>query len=83
MEAIQGVMDDWRATRLKASSTTDSRTEVFTISDFMEKLGRKAVGINLLEIEAYLKKSKVSCSFTGLQHLLNENTDCKKDIWLR
>jgi len=49
----------------------------------MEKLGRKAVGINLLEIEAYLKKSKVSCSFTGLQHLLNENTDCKKDIWLR
>jgi chromosome transmission fidelity protein 1 len=59
MEAIQKVMDDWRATRSKADSTT----EVFTISNFMEKLRRNAVGINLLEIEAYLKRSKVTCSF--------------------
>ena len=59
MEAIQKVMDDWRATRSKANSTT----EVFTISNFMEKLGSNAVGINLLEIEAYLKRSKVTCSF--------------------
>lgn len=63
MEAIQKVMDDWRATRSKADSTTDARIEVFTISNFMEKLGRNAVGINLLEIEAYLKRSKVTCSF--------------------
>lgn len=61
MEAIQKVMEDWKATRSKAGSSADARTEVFTISSFMEKLGRKAVGINLLEIEAYLKRSKVNC----------------------
>lgn len=60
VEAIQKVMEDWRTTRSKAGSTTDARTEVFTISNFMEKLGSKAGGINLLEIEAYLKRSKVS-----------------------
>lgn len=83
MEAVQKVMDDWRRTRLGASSTTDAKSEVFTISNFMEKLGRKAVGINLLEIEAYLKRSKVSFSFSGLERHLSDNTDRKKDIWLR
>ncbi|KAF8558368.1 DNA repair helicase [Imleria badia] len=65
MEAIQRVMDDWKATRSEAGSTTEARTQVFTISNFMEKLGRKAVGINLLEIEAYLKKSKIARKISG------------------
>lgn len=60
MAAIQKVMEDWRATKTNSGST-DAKTEVLTISNFMEKLGRKAVGINLLEIEAYLKRSKVCC----------------------
>ncbi|KAH0832205.1 putative DNA repair helicase [Lanmaoa asiatica] len=65
MEAIQKVMEDWRATRSKAGSITDARTEVFTLSNFLEKLGRRAVGINLLEIEAYLKRSKIARKISG------------------
>lgn len=71
MEAMQKVMEDWKATKTKAGSATDERTEVLTISNFMEKLGRNAVGINLLEIEAYLKRSKVHSIALDFEHLLN------------
>lgn len=81
MEAIQKVMEDWRATKTKAGLTTDTRTEVLTISNFMERLGRKAVGINIVEIEAYLKRSKVY--YISLDSSIFSTTpDCKKDIWL-
>lgn len=83
MEAIQKVMGDWRTARSQAGSAADAKTEVFTISNFMEKLGRRAVGINLLEIEAYLRKSKVNFCTSRLEHHLNKIIDCKKDIWLR
>jgi len=35
------------------------KAEVMTLVDFTDKLGKKAASINLLEVEAYLKKSKV------------------------
>lgn len=74
MEAIQKITDEWKATKSEAGSTADVRTEVFTIPNIVEKLGRKAAGINLLEIEAYLKKSKVNFSFFGFEHLLDDIT---------
>ncbi|KAF8636038.1 hypothetical protein AX15_000195 [Amanita polypyramis BW_CC] len=46
------------------NSVLDS-TEVMTIAGFMERLGRKASGINLLEIEKYLKTSKVARKISG------------------
>ncbi|KAG8214759.1 ATP-dependent DNA helicase [Butyriboletus roseoflavus] len=82
MEAIQKVMEDWRTTRSKAGSITDARAEVFTISNFMEKLGRKAVGINLLEIEAYLRRSKIARKISGYAEAVSSqegrNTVSKK-----
>lgn len=36
------------------------KTEVMSVLDLSARLGRRVTGINLLEIEAYLKKSKVS-----------------------
>ncbi|KAG9315576.1 DNA helicase chl1, partial [Chiua virens] len=71
MEAIQKVMEDWRLTRSKTGSTADVKTEVFTISSFMDKLGRKAVGINLLEIEAYLKRSKIARKISGYAEIVS------------
>ncbi|KAF8133448.1 DNA repair helicase [Boletus edulis] len=71
MEAIQKVMNDWKTTKSEAGSTIGARTEVFTISDFMEKLGRKAVGVNLLEIEAYLKKSKIARKISGYAEVMS------------
>ncbi|KAN0087763.1 Helicase C-terminal domain containing protein [Tylopilus felleus] len=65
MEAIQKITDEWKATKSEAGSTADVRTEVFTIPNIVEKLGRKAAGINLLEIEAYLKKSKIARKISG------------------
>lgn len=81
MRAIQKVTEDWRATKAKAGPTTGARTEVLTISSFMEKLGRKATGINLLEIETYLKKSKV-CFVAFQSSNVSTTPDCKKDIRL-
>jgi chromosome transmission fidelity protein 1 len=35
------------------------RIEVMSVVDLISKLGRKVEGVNLLEIEAYLRSSKV------------------------
>jgi chromosome transmission fidelity protein 1 len=37
----------------------DGEVEVMTVAELMQRLGRKAEGINMLEIEAYLRSSKV------------------------
>jgi len=49
---------DYNSAKRKGSNS--DLTEVMTISQFMERLGRKASSINFLEIEKYLKTSKVS-----------------------
>lgn len=38
---------------------------MFTVQEFMEKLGPKVAGIKLLDIEAYLRKSKVARKIAG------------------
>ncbi|KAF8837930.1 DNA repair helicase [Paxillus ammoniavirescens] len=66
LNAMQKVMEDWKASKSKAGlHTAEGRTEVMTIPDFMQRLGRKVEGINLLEVEAYLKQSKIARKISG------------------
>ncbi|KAI6039688.1 helicase C-terminal domain-containing protein [Pisolithus marmoratus] len=53
LEAMSKVVEEWAATK-------QASTEVMSIPDYMQRLGRKVDGINLLEIESYLRKSKIS-----------------------
>lgn len=60
LDAFRKVALEWMAEKSNAKSRKQD-TEVITVPDFIHMLGRKVEGINLLEIEAYLKRSKV-CS---------------------
>ncbi|OJA14751.1 hypothetical protein AZE42_03180 [Rhizopogon vesiculosus] len=59
LDAFRKVTMEWMTERSKAKSTRQD-TEVMTVSDFIHMLGRKVEGINLLEIETYLKRSKIA-----------------------
>lgn len=58
LDALKKAVNDWKAAKLAAGSKSD-KAEVMTLVYFTAKLGKKASSINLLEIEGYLKKSKV------------------------
>jgi chromosome transmission fidelity protein 1 len=60
LDAFQRVAMDWMAQKSSAKSKWED-TEVMTVPNFIHRLGRKVEGINLLEIESYLKRSKVRC----------------------
>ncbi|KAG1776173.1 helicase C-terminal domain-containing protein [Suillus placidus] len=59
LDAFQRVTMDWMAQKSSAKSQRQD-TEVMTVPDFIHRLGRKVEGINLLEIESYLKRSKIA-----------------------
>jgi chromosome transmission fidelity protein 1 len=68
LDALKKAVTEWKAERLSAEGTKApiDKSEVMTLVDFTAKLGKKASSINLLEIEGYLKKSKVcDCAFLG------------------
>jgi len=71
LDALKQYALEWKESKIVKSEGPDHNsakrkgsnsdlTEVMTISEFMERLGRKASSINFLEIEKYLKTSKVS-----------------------
>lgn len=57
LDALQKYALEWKEKNGKADA---SKVEVMTVADLLDRLGRKVAGVNLLEIEAYLKSSKVS-----------------------
>lgn len=59
LDAFQRVAMDWIAQKLSLKSKSHD-TEVMNVPDFIHRLGRKVEGINLLEIESYLKRSKIA-----------------------
>ncbi|KAG1743296.1 helicase C-terminal domain-containing protein [Suillus paluster] len=59
LDAFRKVVMDWMAEKSNAKSRRQD-TEVVTVPDFIHRLGRKIEGINLLEIESYLKRSKIA-----------------------
>jgi chromosome transmission fidelity protein 1 len=69
LEALSRYADEWKASRSAPTSVdnersrqglgTSSNTEVMKSGELMTRLGRKVEGINLLQIESYLRNSKV------------------------
>ena len=67
LEALSKYADEWKAVRtgdvpkkLGQDGKEPGNVEVLTSGELMTRLGRKVEGINLLEIEKYLRNSKVS-----------------------
>lgn len=48
-----------------APNNSNTTSEMFPVPSFMDKLGSKVAGVNLLEIEAYLRASKVGRKIAG------------------
>ena len=64
MEELQQYAEGWRTShstthQTQAKSPQDHPTEVMTSGELLRRLGRKVEGINLLEVEKYLRSSKV------------------------
>lgn len=55
LDALKKYVEEWRDGRAKEKE----KTEVMSVSQLTERMGRRVAGINLLEIESYLKRSKV------------------------
>lgn len=55
LDALKKYVGEWKDARAKEKE----KTEVMTVVQLTERMGKKVAGINLLEIESYLKKSKV------------------------
>ncbi|KAG6886740.1 hypothetical protein C0992_002590, partial [Termitomyces sp. T32_za158] len=75
LDALKKYVLEWKESRVGKSVSEMpgiiEKAEVITPAQFMERLGRKVSGINLLEIEKYLKTSKVAAIADLGQILLN------------
>ncbi|KAF8967073.1 helicase C-terminal domain-containing protein [Flammula alnicola] len=61
LDALKKYVGEWKDTRAKEKE----KTEIMTVAQLTERMGRKVSGINLLEIESYLKRSKVARKIAG------------------
>ncbi|KAJ7855956.1 helicase C-terminal domain-containing protein [Mycena olivaceomarginata] len=62
LDALQKYAVEWREKNTKSNG---SKAEVMTAAELVDRLGRKASGVNLLEIEGYLKRSKIARKISG------------------
>lgn len=79
LEALIKFVTEWKEQNGKADK---SQGEVMTVAQLLEQLGRRVSGVNLLEIEAYLKSSKVFLFALSVRVSLNRSRDRKEDCWL-
>ncbi|KDR82649.1 hypothetical protein GALMADRAFT_57427 [Galerina marginata CBS 339.88] len=61
LDALKKYVEEWKDARMNRRE----KTEVITAAELMDKLGRRVSRINLLEIESYLKRSKVARKIAG------------------
>jgi chromosome transmission fidelity protein 1 len=66
LDSLKKYAEVWKTSEGRERNST----EVITVTQLIERMGRKVAGINLLEIESYLKRSKV-CSSFGVTHKIN------------
>ncbi|KAJ3556498.1 hypothetical protein NP233_g11962 [Leucocoprinus birnbaumii] len=68
LDALKKFLLQWKESRctelLKAGGKIE-KIDVLTVAELLERMGRKAAGINLLEVEGYLKKSKIARKISG------------------
>jgi len=69
LDTLKKYIETWRDAR--STEKEQEKTEIMTAAQLMERLGKRVAGINLLEVEAYLKRSKVG----GCNLKLNEVKD--------
>ncbi|KAJ7134385.1 helicase C-terminal domain-containing protein [Mycena epipterygia] len=62
LDALKKYALEWKEQNNKADKP---KVEVMTVADLLERLGRKVSGVNLLEIEGYLKSSKIARKISG------------------
>jgi len=69
LDALKKFMVRWK--EIKCAEEKTEKVEVITVAGLLEQLGRKAAGINLLEVERYLKESKVGVDYTLMLQVLD------------
>ncbi|KAF9462983.1 helicase C-terminal domain-containing protein [Collybia nuda] len=71
LDALKRYTLEWKDSRRNNSAVRSQEThagekaEIMTVAELLERLGRKAAGVNLMEIEAYLRRSKVARKIAG------------------
>jgi len=56
LESLKAYAAKWKEEK---TNTKVALPEVMTVGELIGRLGKKVAGINLMEVEVYLKKSKV------------------------
>ncbi|KAJ7729680.1 helicase C-terminal domain-containing protein [Mycena maculata] len=74
LDALMKYALEWKEKNAKADK---AQTEVMTLADLLERLGRKVASVNLLEIEGYLKSSKIARKISGYSDKEAEKIDPK------
>jgi chromosome transmission fidelity protein 1 len=54
LDALKKYLGEWK----KARANETLNAEVISVAQLIDRMGKKVAGINLLEIETYLKRSK-------------------------
>ncbi|KAJ3483359.1 hypothetical protein NLI96_g6367 [Meripilus lineatus] len=69
LEALSKYAEEWRSQHCKKPSTgtipTAASVEVLSSGELLSRLGRGAEGVNLLEVEAYLRESRIARKISG------------------
>lgn len=83
LDALKKYASVWLEKK-KGDKNVKERVEVMTVGELMQRLGRKVEGINMLEVEEYLRSSKVFRYLysRGVSSSKFYFTDCKEDQWL-
>ena len=68
LDALNQYAEEWRDAHSKHESgkPRPPDVEVMTSAELLQRLGRKTEGINLLEVEKYLRESKVGVSLSRM-----------------
>jgi hypothetical protein len=83
LNALKTFSLEWKEGVIKKGSANPmERIEVMSVVDLISKLGRKVEGVNLLEIEAYLRSSKVGTLYKTDRHILKHREGCQEDFKL-
>ncbi|KAH9856751.1 DNA repair helicase [Lenzites betulinus] len=70
LDALVQYAEEWRDAQLKPANGGGAKArvpevEVMTSAELLQKLGRKTEGVNLLEVEKYLRESKIARKISG------------------
>ncbi|KAJ3917495.1 helicase C-terminal domain-containing protein [Lentinula edodes] len=78
LDALARYSGEWRDMRQKSQQLEVQ--EVLTPAELIERMGRKVLGLNMLEIVNYLKKSKIARKISGYAEKLIEQAEKDKEL---